>query len=59
YTKGYTSVHSHGDPSTKYANLVKIGQGASGGVYTAYEIGTNVSVAIKQMNLEKQPKKEL
>lgn len=52
-------ICSDGDPSTKYANLVKIGQGASGGVYTAYEIGTNVSVAIKQMNLEKQPKKEL
>ncbi|CAI4039372.1 hypothetical protein SMKI_08G0350 [Saccharomyces mikatae IFO 1815] len=52
-------ICSEGDPSIKYANLVKIGQGASGGVYTAYEIGTNVSVAIKQMNLEKQPKKEL
>lgn len=52
-------ICSDGDPSTKYANLVKIGQGASGGVYTAYEIGTNVSVAIKQMNLEKQPKKVL
>ncbi|EHN02159.1 Ste20p [Saccharomyces cerevisiae x Saccharomyces kudriavzevii VIN7] len=52
-------ICSDGDPSLKYANLVKIGQGASGGVYTAYEIGTNVSVAIKQMNLEKQPKKEL
>ncbi|EJS43493.1 ste20p [Saccharomyces arboricola H-6] len=52
-------ICSEGDPSLKYANLLKIGQGASGGVYTAYEIGTNVSVAIKQMNLEKQPKKEL
>ncbi|CAI2018906.1 hypothetical protein SEUBUCD646_0H00530 [Saccharomyces eubayanus] len=52
-------ICSEGDPSLKYASLVKIGQGASGGVYTAYEIGTNVSVAIKQMNLEKQPKKEL
>lgn len=30
---------------------------ASGGVYTAYQVGTNVSVAIKQMNLEQQPKK--
>ena len=32
---------------------------ASGGVYTAYQVGTNLSVAIKQMNLEKQPKKDL
>jgi p21-activated kinase 1 len=32
---------------------------ASGGVYTAYQVGTNVSVAIKQMNLEQQPKKDL
>lgn len=48
-----------GDPSKLYKNLIKIGQGASGGVYTAYELGTNAAVAIKQMNLEKQPKKEL
>lgn len=32
---------------------------ASGGVYTAYQVGTNHSVAIKQMNLEKQPKQDL
>ena len=32
---------------------------ASGGVYTAYQVGTNISVAIKQMDLEKQPKKDL
>jgi len=43
----------------KYRNLYKIGQGASGGVYTAHEVGTNRCVAIKQMNLEQQPKKEL
>lgn len=48
-----------GDPTTLYANLSKIGQGASGGVYTAFEINTSRSVAIKQMNLEQQPKKEL
>ncbi|KAK3673941.1 signal transducing kinase of the PAK [Recurvomyces mirabilis] len=47
------------DPTKKYRNLVKIGQGASGGVYTAYEVGTNKCVAIKQMNLEQQPKKDL
>lgn len=52
-------ICTDGDPSKMYLNLTKIGQGASGGVYTAYEVGTNASVAIKQMNLEKQPKKEL
>ncbi|KAF9075298.1 kinase-like domain-containing protein [Rhodocollybia butyracea] len=47
------------DPTRLYRNLVKIGQGASGGVYTAYQVGTNLCVAIKQMDLEKQPKKDL
>lgn len=28
-------------------------------MYTAYQVGTNLSVAIKQMNLEQQPKKDL
>jgi serine/threonine protein kinase len=32
---------------------------ASGGVFTAYQVGTNSSVAIKQMDLNKQPKKDL
>lgn len=48
-----------GDPTKKYYNLNKIGQGASGGVYTAYEANTNKCVAIKQMNLDLQPKKDL
>ncbi|KAL6947154.1 hypothetical protein ACO0QE_002026 [Hanseniaspora vineae] len=52
-------ICSPGDPSTMFKNLIKIGQGASGGVFTAQEIGTNALVAIKQMNLEKQPKKEM
>lgn len=47
------------DPTEIYRNLNKIGQGASGGVYTAYERGTDRCVAIKQMNLEQQPKKDL
>jgi p21-activated kinase 1 len=28
-------------------------------VYSAYQVGTNLPVAIKQMDLEKQPKKDL
>ncbi|KAI8087767.1 kinase-like domain-containing protein [Gilbertella persicaria] len=46
------------DPLLIYTNMVKIGQGASGGVYIAYRAGSRMPVAIKQMNLEKQPKKE-
>lgn len=53
------SICSGGDPKTKYRNLNKIGQGASGGVFQAYENGSNKCVAIKQMNLEQQPKKDL
>jgi p21-activated kinase 1 len=48
-----------GDPTQIYYNLNKVGQGASGGVYTAYENGNNNCVAIKQMNLDLQPKKDL
>ncbi|KAF2788758.1 Pkinase-domain-containing protein [Melanomma pulvis-pyrius CBS 109.77] len=47
------------DPTLLYRNLNKIGQGASGGVYLAYEVASNKCVAIKQMNLEQQPKKDL
>ncbi|MCJ1351063.1 MAG: signal transducing kinase of the PAK [Icmadophila ericetorum] len=53
------AICSPGDPTRMYRNLNKIGQGASGGVYTANEVATNRCVAIKQMNLEQQPKKDL
>lgn len=48
-----------GDPKKKYTKFEKIGQGASGVVFTAIEIATGNEVAIKQMNLSQQPKKEL
>lgn len=48
-----------GDPNRKYTKMEKIGQGASGTVYTAIETATGTEVAIKQMNLQQQPKKEL
>ncbi len=57
--KRLQQICTDADPTRLYRNLVKIGQGASGGVYTAYQVGTNMSVAIKQMDLEKQPKKDL
>ncbi|KAJ3657172.1 hypothetical protein Zmor_016192 [Zophobas morio] len=53
------SIVSVGDPVRKYTKIDKIGQGASGTVYTAMETSTGVEVAIKQMNLSQQPKKEL
>ena len=51
--------YSIGDPNRKYLKTEKIGQGASGNVYTAVETSTGMEVAIKQMNLSQQPKKEL
>lgn len=53
------AICTDADPTRLYKNLVKVGAGASGGVYTAYQVGSNSSVAIKQMDLEKQPKKDL
>ena len=32
---------------------------ASGAVYAAYQVGTNRLAAIKQMDLERRPKKEM
>ncbi|KAJ3491836.1 hypothetical protein NLI96_g412 [Meripilus lineatus] len=57
--KKLQAICTPADPTKLYRNLIKIGAGASGGVYTAYQVGTNLSVAIKQMDLEKQPKKDL
>ncbi|PHH91244.1 hypothetical protein CDD83_1203 [Cordyceps sp. RAO-2017] len=52
-------ICNEGDPRDVFRGFTKIGQGASGGVFTGYERGTNRLVAIKQMNLEQQPKKDL
>ncbi|KAI1318399.1 Protein kinase [Mortierella claussenii] len=53
------SVVSAGDPSTLYSKIKKVGQGASGSVYVAKHLTTNTKVAIKQMDLSMQPRKEL
>lgn len=54
------SICSAGDPNDYYKDLKKVGQGASGGVYISRIANlTDKVVAIKQMNLEQQPKKEL
>ncbi|KAI0299264.1 kinase-like domain-containing protein [Russula brevipes] len=57
--KRLQQICTDADPTRLYRNLVKIGQGASGIVFNAYQVGTNLSVAIKQMDLDRQPKKDL
>lgn len=39
--------------------MLTLGCSASGDVFTAYQVGTILCVAIKQMDLDKQPKKDL
>ena len=54
------NICTEGNPNDYYRDLKKIGQGASGGVYIAHTVNApTMVVAIKQMNLEQQPKKEL
>ncbi|KAJ6442342.1 STE/STE20/PAKA protein kinase [Purpureocillium lavendulum] len=67
------AVVSDGDPELSYTRQKKIGQGASGSVYVAkikdtaigvaWDIrsrqGRSARVAIKEMNLARQPRKEL
>ncbi|WOO77796.1 Serine/threonine-protein kinase shk2 [Vanrija pseudolonga] len=53
------SVVSADDPSTMYSKIKKVGQGASGMVYVAKTLSTGKKVAIKQMDLAQQPRKEL
>ncbi|KAL1408404.1 hypothetical protein Q8F55_005216 [Vanrija albida] len=53
------SVVSADDPSTMYSKIKKVGQGASGMVYVAKTLSNGKKVAIKQMDLAQQPRKEL
>uniref|UniRef100_A0A0K0E0N6 non-specific serine/threonine protein kinase n=1 Tax=Strongyloides stercoralis TaxID=6248 RepID=A0A0K0E0N6_STRER len=53
------SIVTIGNPDRRYQKVDKIGSGASGSVYTAIEISTGAEVAIKEMNLSQQPKKDL
>ncbi|PVU97078.1 hypothetical protein BB561_000767 [Smittium simulii] len=52
-------VSSDEDPKAVYSKIKKIGQGASGSVYMAKSLITKRIVAIKQMDLKNQPRKEL
>lgn len=47
------------DPKTLYSKIRKVGQGASGHVYVAKTLATGKKVAIKEMDLSNQPRKEL
>jgi hypothetical protein len=58
-TQKLRSVVSNADPSKLYSKIKKVGQGASGAVYVAKTLETGVKVAIKQMDLSAQPRKEL
>jgi len=53
------TVVSPQDPNQIYAKIKKVGQGASGSVYVAKTLSTGAKVAIKQMDLKVQPRKEL
>ncbi|KAJ1546714.1 Protein kinase, partial [Nowakowskiella sp. JEL0078] len=53
------SVVSKGDPTQLYTKVKKVGQGASGSVYFARSNISGNQVAIKQMILAQQPRKEL
>mmetsp|Transcript_3850 Transcript_3850/g.4983 ORF Transcript_3850/g.4983 Transcript_3850/m.4983 type:complete len:804 (-) Transcript_3850:45-2456(-) len=47
------------DPNTLYSDLTKIGEGASGSVYSAVQNATGKKLAIKQMVLCRQPKPDV
>nr|ACB38299.1 p21-activated protein kinase [Rhodotorula toruloides] len=53
------SVCSPADPNGLYAKIKKVGQGASGSVFVAKVLADGARVAIKQMDLSHQPRKEL
>jgi len=53
------SLVNPADPTPLFSSLKKIGEGASGTVYSALELSTCDRVAIKQMQLSRQPKKDV
>ncbi|KAM6491085.1 Pkinase domain containing protein [Amanita muscaria] len=52
-------VVSSDDPKQLYSKIKKVGQGASGHVYVAKALMGGKKVAIKEMDLSQQPRKEL
>jgi tRNA A-37 threonylcarbamoyl transferase component Bud32 len=52
-------VVSQSDPRTMYDHFIKIGEGSTANVYIAIDKHYGTHVAIKQMNITKQQRKEL
>ncbi|CAG7834813.1 unnamed protein product [Allacma fusca] len=52
-------ICNHGDPYNRFQKDREVGAGASGTVFTALDRETNQRVAIKDIDLARQPKKEL
>ena len=52
-------VVSPGDPREHLVNFVRIGEGSTGIVFTADHVRLKRKVAIKQMNLARQQRREL
>ncbi|XP_076357624.1 serine/threonine-protein kinase Pak-like [Tachypleus tridentatus] len=52
------SIVSEGDPNEKYTKMKQISQGGSGTVYTAIATDTGLEVAVKKINITKQPRKD-
>ncbi|MBW0505444.1 hypothetical protein O181_045159 [Austropuccinia psidii MF-1] len=53
------AIASGTNPNQAYTKLKKVGQGASGSVYFGQGLSSRAKVAIKQMDLKVQPRKEL
>ncbi|KAI0299242.1 kinase-like domain-containing protein [Russula brevipes] len=53
--KRLQKICSDADPTRLYRNLVKVAQGAFGGVFTASQVGMNLPVAIKIKKLTELP----
>jgi serine/threonine protein kinase len=57
--KRLTAKHSKDDPSSRFKMEKKLGQGASGTVYSAWDRETNKRVAVKRMIIAEQPRLDL
>lgn len=53
------SICQRGNPALKFDRSKEVGAGASGTVFVAMDLESNQKVAIKDIDLSKQPKKEL
>ncbi|XP_014485371.1 PREDICTED: serine/threonine-protein kinase PAK 2 [Dinoponera quadriceps] len=53
------AICHHGDPNLRFERIKEVGAGASGTVFIATDLQYGQKVAIKDIDLSKQPKKEL